>query len=299
MTAAPLRDPEGHITGAVAMSRDITAYKRLERERAESHASELAAEQVAEQMSAFLATAAHDIRSPLTVAAARVQMAMKMAERLTAALNAPEPTLTVTAQPPKLLAAETGENLQRAHASMDQLKRLVNLLFDVTQAQTQQLVLELAPVDLRALVEELVAAQQVGVHGHRLQAQVPPNTVLVEADADRLNEVLANFISNALKYSSANQLVTVQLEVVDHQAVVRVVDQGPGIPFEERSRIWAPFYRSPEVPVQPGSRTEKGSLGLGLSICKQLIELHPGGNVGVESVVGAGSTFWFRLPLAS
>jgi signal transduction histidine kinase len=297
--AEPLRDERGRLTGAVIVMHDQTEQKRLTREREEAHARELAAERVAEQMSAFLATAAHDIRSPLTVATARVQMAMKIAERLTAALDAPVPTLTVTAQPPKLLAAETTESLQRAYAAMDQLKRLVNLLFDVTRAQTQQLVLELAPVDLRALVEELVAAQQLGTHGHRLRAQVPANAVLVEADADRLDEVLANFISNALKYSSANQPVTVQLEVVDHQAVVRVVDQGPGIPLEEQSRIWDPFYRSPEVPLQPGNRTEKGSLGLGLAICKQLIELHPGGNVGVESVVGKGATFWFRLPLAS
>jgi signal transduction histidine kinase len=129
--------------------------------------------------------------------------------------------------------------------------------------------------------------------------QVPPNAVLVQADANRLDEVLANFVSNALKYSHVNRPVTVELHVEENQAVVRVVDQGPGIPLEERSRIWDPFYRSPEVPRQPGNRSDTGSLGLGLSICKQLIELHPGGSIGLESVVGKGSTFWFRLPLAS
>jgi signal transduction histidine kinase len=190
------------------------------------------------------------------------------------------------------------ESLQRAHAGMDRLTRLVNLLFDVTQARRQNLVLELAPVDLRALLEEQVAALQVGTQSHRLQVQVPAHAVLVEGDADRLDEVLANFVSNALKYSPANQPVTVELNVEEHEAVVSVVDHGPGISPEEQRRIWDPFYRSPEVPLQPGNRTDTGSLGLGLSICRQLIELHPGGSIGVESVVGKGSTFWFRLPLA-
>jgi PAS domain S-box-containing protein len=297
--AEPLRDEAGRLTGVVTVLHDQTAEKRLTRQEEEAHAQKLAAERVAEQMSAFLATAAHDIRSPLTVAAARVQLAVKAAERLAAALDVPVPTLAVSAEPPKLLAAEMRESLQRAYASMDQLKRQVNLLFDVTQAQSQQLVLELAPVDLRALVEEQVAALQVGVHGHRLQVQVPANAVLVEADADRLDQVLANFVSNALKYSPANRPVTVGVSVEEQEAVVRVTDQGPGIPLDEQGRIWDPFYRSPEVPLQPGNQTEKGSLGLGLSICKQLIELHPGGRIGLESAVGKGSTFWFRLPLAS
>jgi signal transduction histidine kinase len=300
MTAAPLRDPEGHITGAVAMSRDITAYKQLEGERAEAHARELAAQQVAEQISAFLATAGHDIRSPLTVAAARVQLAERVAKRLAAVLDVPLPTLTVTAEPPKALADEAVESLQRARAGMETLRRLVNILFDVTRAQSQKLVLELAAMDLKELVQETVAAQQTATHGHRaLLVTVPDHQVWVEGEADRLSEVLTNFLTNAVKYSPVDQPVTVKLEVVDHQAVVRVADHGPGIPTAEQGRIWDMFYRSPSVQVEPGNRTANGSLGLGLSICKQLIELHPGGRIGVESTVGEGSTFWFELPLAS
>jgi signal transduction histidine kinase len=67
--------------------------------------------------------------------------------------------------------------------------------------------------------------------------------------------------------------------------------------LEEQSRIWELFHRAPGIEVQPGSSQASGSLGLGLHICKQLVELHPGGSVGVESEVGEGSTFWFRLPV--
>jgi signal transduction histidine kinase len=180
---------------------------------------------------------------------------------------------------------------------MDRLGRLVNLLFDVTKTQT--LVLELASVDLKALVQRNVAAQQTAAGGRRIRVQLPKEEVLVEADADRLGEVLSNFVTNALKYSPADQLVTVHLEAVEQQAVVRVTDHGPGLPPEERSRIWEMYHRVPGIAVQSGSGESSGSLGLGLHICKQLIERHPGGHIGVESVVGQGSTFWFRLPLAS
>jgi signal transduction histidine kinase/putative methionine-R-sulfoxide reductase with GAF domain len=299
VTAAPLRDGNGNIVGAVTLNQNVTEQKRLDQEREAAGARELAAEQVAEEMSAFLATAAHDIRQPLTVAAARVQVAEHSAKRLAAALAAPLPPSGVTKESPLLLADEVVENLQRAHDGMNRLRRLVSLLFDVTQAQMRTLVLDLASVDLRALVEEQVAAYQLAARGHPIRVHVPSSVVRVEADTDRLGEVLSNYLSNALKYSSATQPVTVQLETVDNQAMVTVADQGPGIPPEEQSRIWEMFYRSPQAKEQSANRSEKGSLGLGLHICKQIVELHPGGSVGVESEVGHGSTFWFRLPLVS
>jgi signal transduction histidine kinase/putative methionine-R-sulfoxide reductase with GAF domain len=299
VTAAPLRDREGGIIGAVTLNQNTTEQKRLEREQEEARSRELAAEQVAEQMSTFMATAAHDIRQPLTVAAARVQVAEHLAERLAAALADPPSKQGVMKQPPRQLADEAVESLQRAQASMDRLRRLVNLLFDVTQAQNQALVLDLASVDLRALVEEQVAAGQLAVTEHHIRVHVPDAVVLVQADADRLGEVLSNYLANALKYSPVDQPVTVQLDIVDDHSVVSVTDHGPGVPPEERSRIWEIFYRSPKVRVAPANRPREGSLGLGLHICKQIVELHPGGSVGLESEVGQGSTFWFRLPLVS
>jgi signal transduction histidine kinase len=173
------------------------------------------------------------------------------------------------------------------------------VLFDVARARSATLELQLAPCDLAALVRSNVTAQEVAVPERRIVLEVPAEVVPVEADADRLDQVLSNYLSNALKYSPADQPVTVRLEMVENQAVVSVVDRGPGLPPEEQSRIWDLFHRVPGIDAQGGTGEPSGSLGLGLHICKQLIELHPGGMVGIQSTVGEGSAFWFRLPLTS
>ena len=291
LSAAPLHDREGRLTGAVAVLHDQTEYKRLAQEREEARASELAAEEVAQQLNAFLAVAAHDIRTPVTVISSQVQLALRRAQRLAAGHIADEP--------PTQTADDVADSLGIAWTGVKRLRRLVEHLFDVAQAQTGTLVVKLTPCDLSALVRGHVAAQRETVPDRHIVLEVPAEVVPVQADADRLDQVLGNYLTNALKYSPSDQPVTVRLEVVENQAVVSVTDHGPGLPQEEQSRIWELFHRVSGIEVQSWSGESSGSLGLGLHICKQLMELHPGGSVGVESIVGEGSTFWFRLPLAS
>ncbi len=104
---------------------------------------------------------------------------------------------------------------------------------------------------------------------------------------------MSNYLSNALKYSAADQPVEVQLEVKDGVAHVSVLDQGPGLSPDEYQHIWERFYRVPGIQVQSGSGV---GLGLGLHISHIIIE-RLGGTVGVESEQGKGSTFWFTLPI--
>jgi PAS domain S-box-containing protein len=294
----PLRDQEAHVVGAVSIMHDQTEQKRLGREREEARAHELALEDTARHMEEFLAIASHDLRTPLTVVKTRLQMALRRLTRQRDEAAVPLDALLETLSETDLEALSA--NLLAANQSADKLTRLVSLLLDVSQARSGALELQLAPRDLAALVREQVAAQQMVARDRTIKLAVPDAAVVwVLADADRLTQVLDNYLNNALKYSPADQPVSVRLEVMENQAVVSVADHGPGLPAEEQSRIWDWFHRAPGIEAQYVSGDSAGSLGLGLHICKQLVESHPGGGVGVESVVGKGSTFWFRLPLTS
>src|SRR5262249_15687033 len=113
------------------------------------------------------------------------------------------------------------------------------------------------------------------------------------ADRDRLGQVLTNYLTNACKYASPDRPVEISLAVYSHQARVAVRDEGPGLAPDEQEGGWEAFPPAPGRPVQGTARV---SLGLGLHICKSIVEQH-GGTVGVDTEVGRGSTFWFSLPL--
>jgi signal transduction histidine kinase len=126
-----------------------------------------------------------------------------------------------------------------------------------------------------------------------LDLQVPEGEeVAVRADAERVWQVVTNYLTNACKYTPPEGPIAIVLSVEAGQALLSVRDRGPGIPPEEQPQIWEQFRRGRGVEARSGAA---GGLGLGLYLCKQLIE-RQGGEVGLESLPGDGSTFWFRLP---
>ncbi len=179
---------------------------------------------------------------------------------------------------------------------MDRLARLVALLFDTSLVHAGKLELHCLPCDLVALVREPLEALRLASPQRTIDLQlVAAGPVPVVADADRIGQVVTNYLTNALSYSSEDQAVAVRVDVPGGGvARVAVTDHGPGLPPREQGRIWQAFYRAEGVRVQSGSGS---GLGLGLHICKTIIERY-GGQVGIESAVGKGSTFSFTLPLA-
>jgi len=194
--------------------------------------------------------------------------------------------------------AEAAQQIQglltRADGQVVRISRLVDDLLDVSRIRSDKLEIHLASCDLVALVRDLTEEQRLAHPNRRIDLRLPARKVLsVRADGARISQVLVNYLTNALKYSAEDQPVAVGLDVRGRTARVWVRDRGPGLPPEELAHIWLPFHRAEKVTVLSGSGI---GLGLGLHISRTIVERH-GGEVGVHSEPGRGSTFWFTLPL--
>ncbi len=266
--------------GALVLERE-----RLLRERAEARASELALREAKTKMDTFLGMAGHELKTPLT----SIKLSLQLAGRRFQQLTNRDPAIAGELAP--FLEQST-----RAEWQTERLERLVNDLLDVSRIQAGKLELRIETVDLAAIVREAVEEQRQAASGHTLVVQFPADLrVPVHADADRIGQVVTNYLTNAMKYSPEEHPVEVGIATEGQQARVWVRDEGPGLPAEEKEHIWERFYRVKGIEVQSGSGI---GLGLGLHICRTIIERHQG-TVGVESAPGQGSTFWFTLPQAA
>jgi signal transduction histidine kinase len=172
----------------------------------------------------------------------------------------------------------------------ERLAALVSDFLDLHRIEQGSFALELEPVDLAVVVREAVETFAAQSSAHSIRADLPSSPVQVLGERDRLAQVLGNLLSNAIKYSPAGGVVHVRLSDVDGKVEVTVQDQGVGIPAEAQNRIFTRFFRA-RMPQTNGI----GGTGLGLALSREIVEAH-GGEMGFESVEGAGSTFWVRLP---
>jgi signal transduction histidine kinase len=266
--------------GALVLDRE-----RLLRERAEARASELALREATQQMDTFLGMAGHELKTPLT----SIKLVQQLAERRVRHLIQRKPEIAGDLAPLLEQSARAGRQTER-------LDRLVNDLLDVSRVQAGKLELYTEPADLTTIVHDAVEEQRQITPTRTLILQIPADLhAPVIADAARIGQAVTNYLTNALKYSAEDCPVEIGIVLEDQQARVLVRDEGPGLPAEEQDRIWECFHRVKGIEVQSGTGI---GLGLGLHICRTIIERHHG-QVGVESVPGQGSTFWFTLPLDS
>jgi signal transduction histidine kinase len=174
----------------------------------------------------------------------------------------------------------------------DRLSELIGNLLDMSRIEAGVLAVEAEPVDLLPLLQETTAGFQMMTREHRITLRAPSHLPLVMADARRIRQVLRNLIENALKYSPGGGPVTIAAELQSGQVQISVADEGIGIQAYLQDRIFDRFYQADSA-----STREVGGVGLGLSICKAIVEAH-GGQIWAESEPGRGSTFYFTLPLA-
>ena len=221
----------------------------------------------------FLATASHDMRTPLATVLGYLQIAQRHVSAL------PEP-------------GRVPDFLARAERTAVRLARLVAELMDVSLIRAgQRLPLALQEVDLVALVERAVSEHRQLSEHHDLTAETPHDSVIVNSDESRIERILDNLIGNAIKYSPERGPITLTTEMTADEARIRVTDQGVGIPQDELPTIFERFSRASTSQGAPG-------VGLGLAgsrdVARQL-----GGDITVVSSQGEGSTFTVHLPRRS
>ncbi len=275
--AVPLPMPDGR-NGQLGVTSDITARKQVEAEREQLLESERAARVEAQRASRmkdeFLSTLSHELRTPLNAIVGWSQI-----------LRGPAATPEDIAE-----GIATIERNARAQA------QIIEDLLDMSRITSGKLRLDVQPVDLVAIINAGLdtvrpAADAKGV---RLAATLDPAAVPVAGDPSRLQQVLWNLLTNAVKFTPRGGRVQVVLHRVHSHVEIRVTDTGEGIPAEFLPHVFDRFRQA------DASITRRhGGLGLGLSIVKQLVELH-GGTVRVESAgPGAGSAFIVMLPLSA
>lgn len=253
-SAAPLRTPEGVLFGAVAIYTDITALHQLQ-----------------EEHEAYVHTVSHDLRAPLTIILGQAQLLQRM--------------LVITG-----LTGPERRSAEVIITSGRRMNAMIQDLVDSARLGAGQLQLEKQPVELKVFINDFLERGAGIFDVQRLTVEIEGDLPPVSADPNRLERILTNLLTNALKYSSPEKEVIITVRKNNHEVLTSITDFGAGISPEDLPHIFDRFYRA------KGVRKAEG-LGLGLYITKGLVEAH-GGCIWVESEIGKGSTFHFTLPLA-
>jgi PAS domain S-box-containing protein len=268
---------------------------RLMNEWMAARTNELALREANRRFDAFLSIASHELRTPLTTIRGNVQLALRRMEKLKSQSSR------------QLVKSDCYEqilhSLERVHEPLTHAiqrtsvqDRMISDLLDASRIRANKLELVMRHCDLTEILCEIVEDLRYFVSDRQVLLHLPATkSVPIMADADRIGQVINNYLTNALRYSAADRPVEISLEVIEGGTMARVAvrDQGSGIAPEDLEHVWERFYRAHGTEKQYDTGA---GLGLGLYISRTIIERHSG-QVGVESAKNKGSTFWFTLPL--
>ena len=247
----PVNDERGHFLGTRGSNRDVTERKWAEADR-----------------EAFIHTISHDLRSPLTIALGRAQLIQRAPDKSDACLRSADAIVT----------------------SLHRMNAMIEDLVDSARLESGQIKLSPRPVDIGQLVGELKERMSATEGVERIEVEVEEGLPPVEADPAKIERILTNLLSNALKYSSPGTPVHLTVRRGAGEVVTSVRDHGPGIEPDDLRHLFERYYRAGKA------QGPHEGLGLGLYITKGLVEAH-GGRIRAESEVGVGSTFSFTLPI--
>lgn len=259
---SPVRDGRGRIVGASTIARDITRRKQAEEQVREA----------VRQREQFLAMLSHELRNPLAAMLSAVQLLHEV-ERFTGPAQ---------------------RALEVLHRQSGHMARLLDDLLEVSRIQQGKIRLRDEAVDLAVVARDLVEAMEARIRASEVAfaADLPAGPVWVKGDAHRLQQLQANLLTNALKYTPAGRAVRFELTADAGHAVIRVDDAGQGIPRGRLRDIFEPF-----VQMDATLDRSQGGMGLGLALARSIAEAHGGEIAAISDGEDRGSEFIVRLPL--
>jgi len=277
--ATTFYDRDRTLQGVFAAARDITERKQIEQMLQEKNLELESAKSVAEQTverleeveqlkKGFLSTVSHELRTPLTSIRGSLGL-------LAAGAAGP-------------LSEHVLEVVALAERNAIRLMTLIEDILDLERLETGKMDLHITKVPIASILQRAMESLAT-FGGQNVTVEAPTVSSAIHGDADRIVQVLVNLLSNAVKFSPPGGVVTIAVTADDEWTEFRVTDHGRGVPAVHRRAIFERFRQ-----VDPSDAREKGGAGLGLAICKSIVDQH-GGSIGVDSDEGAGSAFWFRL----
>lgn len=282
--ALPIRGEDGSIASWLGTNTDITEQKNAEAERERALALEQQlrsqAERATRARDEVMAIVVHDLRNPMnTILTSATIIGDSLEKRAEKGVDISNPAL----------ATDLKTCVETIQSSIKTMDRLIYDLLDVSRMEAGSFSIQQTHVDIDLLLEETLKLCESQARAKRISisAEIPAGLPPVNGDRDRLEQVLSNLLGNAFKFTPEGGRVMVRARKVDDSVQITVEDSGPGIPASDLPRIFDSYWR--------GDRASRDGAGLGLAICKGIVEAH-GGTIWVESVLGRGTTFHFTVP---
>jgi two-component system sensor histidine kinase VicK len=247
------RYSDGAFAGFIGAAVDITELKQDEQRKND-----------------FISMVSHELKTPLTSAMAYVQVSKKRTEEAGDAVSA--------------------GMLERTEKQLVKMARMINGFLDVSRLESGKIQIDCQRFDLAELIKEIEEETLSSILTHRILFAPMPAT-WVNADREKIGQVIQNLISNAVKYSAPNSIIRIAVEDINGKAQISISDEGIGISATDLPRLFERFYR-----VKDAETRHIAGFGIGLYLSAEIVKQH-GGRIRVESTVGEGSTFYFTLPV--